>query len=48
MHAGLYSNAAGEYRVCSCALNEVTDRMGSHLIDLDPGMRPLHLHMGED
>jgi len=48
MHTGLCCNAAGEYRVCSCALNEVTDSMGSHFIDLDTRIRLLHLHMRED
>jgi hypothetical protein len=48
MCAGLYCNIAGEFRVCSCVLNEITDRVDSRFIDLDPGVRPLHLRTRED
>jgi hypothetical protein len=48
MCAGFYYNVAGECRVCSCALDEMTDRVGSRFIDLDPGVRPFHLRTRED
>lgn len=48
MCVGLYYDFAGECRVRSCGLNEITDRVASRFIDLDPGVRPLHLRTRED